>query len=84
MLPADLIVLGGLYSFKREVSKISYPGTSVHLFIIVDPLSSVIKIECTWCVSKKRKSEIVKIKKFKSKVTKYDRVSVSKKSLKSG
>ena len=83
MLPADLIVLG-LDSFKSEVSKISYPGTSVHLFIIVDPLSSVIKIECTWCVSKKRKSETVKIKKFKSKMTKYDRVSVSKKSLKSG
>ena len=49
-----------------------------------DPLSSVIEIECTWCVSTRRKSEIVQIKKFESRVNKGDRVSVSKKSLKSG
>ena len=43
---------------------------SVYLLISFDPLSSVIKIECTLCVSKSRKSEIVQIKKFKSKIKK--------------
>ena len=26
-------------------------STCIYLFIVLDPLSSVIKIECTWCVS---------------------------------
>ena len=29
--------------------------------MISDPLSSVIETECTWCVSERRKSEIVQI-----------------------
>ena len=37
---------------------------------------------CAWCVSKRRKSEIVQHKKCKIKVSKDDRVNVRKKSLK--
>ena len=55
-------------------NSVLYRSIYLYLFIIFDPLSSVIKIECTWCVSiisiKRRKSETVQIKKFKSKLKK--------------
>lgn len=69
---------------KIFFGKVSFRLTvvsAVYLFIIFDILSSLIKIECAWCVSKRRESKIVKIKMFKSKMKKMI-VSISKKSLK--
>ena len=62
--------------FPRNLQSIITSFIYLYLFIILDPLSSVNKTECTWRVSKRRKRELVQ-KKFKSKVNKDDRDSVN-------